>query len=142
MRLVGGLCQTEARASLVQRLCEYFFFLRLRAPVLNEFLAVSRIPDQVAWGAPLGSSPVCFGSASSKPGSSGDEAALARSVSSGSCSVALTTLLCRFSLLRLCGAGSFSFAFFHLSLDLSAGNLSLFSRHPNIGNVSVYKRIR
>ena len=32
------------------------------------------IPDRVAWGAPPGSSPVCFGSFSSKPESIGDKA--------------------------------------------------------------------
>ena len=43
------------------------------------------IPDRVASGALLGSSALCFGSVSRKPGSTGDKAALARSVSSGAC---------------------------------------------------------
>ena len=52
------------------------------------------IPDRVASGAPFGSSPVCLGSVSSRPGFTGDKAALARSVSSGACPLALPTLLC------------------------------------------------
>ena len=47
------------------------------------------IPDRVP-----GSSPVCFGSVSNRPGFSANKAALDRSVSSGACPLALSTFLC------------------------------------------------
>ena len=52
------------------------------------------IPDQVASGALLGSSPVCFGSASNTPGVHWGHAALARSACFGARPPALPTLLC------------------------------------------------
>ena len=52
------------------------------------------IPDQVASGVLPVSSPVCFGSVSNRQESTGDKAALARSVFSGARPLALTTLLC------------------------------------------------
>ena len=53
-----------------------------RAPPLTYWQAGPCIPDQVASGALLGSSLVCFGPASSRPGFTGCNAALARRTSS------------------------------------------------------------
>ena len=60
------------------------------------------IPDQVASGALHGSSPVCFGSASNRPGSTGDTAALPRSASSGACPLALPKLFVSGSPFSVC----------------------------------------
>ena len=72
----------------------------VRPPILLD--SFSCIPDRVALGAPLGSSPVCFGSVSSRLRFTGDKAALARSVSSGACPVAFSTLFVSYFPFSVC----------------------------------------
>ena len=75
-----------------------------------------------------GSSLSRFGSVSSWPESIRDKAALARSVSSGTCPLTLPTILYLIASFSVCGeVGCFFFGcgIFHLSLDLSACEIPL-----------------